>query len=1635
MPHLKTPGVSGTPRRSDLDLASSSLVARCLLSDQPLPSSTATYGDIKNTCNTDKVNDRKFLATPPAAVSSTSDDVACDTVHDDKNILVSESHDVIVSAESEQSNTNTPAENEQSINHNLLQMTNNHDENPQNAPISLPATTIRRNLFPEFEQGSEHQQTINVGVAVHHEMPYIEAQVGEKLVNFAADTNPEASDILEYQMDHTSQQCHSDEPVSISNTSNPCTGDKSVYMNNVCSPITEANSASLECTTNSSHNSKSKNTASCINNDKSYISESQSNINNYHTVSKAEDHTYYRRGASTAYHENYQPQKVNSITTSTSTETISTTAATTAAVSCSTIRGQSKDLPVHARSLGASTVTTNRPKISTSPASTPLTGSISSIACNAYTNDILNANISSINENNMHGCKDNSIETNKELSNVTNINMSINSKQGQLKSNPVQTDNSDPRSGIPVSRSDITPLQSLGTCITSFSNPSATSVGSTPESSKHIFSLAKAQVTPNQSQVKLSAAQSIQPCIINGKTSQIKPVTSVLIPIFVQTSPGNGETPSFQQAFLINPQSEAAVNSRASASSSCAISTPRKLTPIAPKVNTITHQCLQASLAGTRRGKSESNTEANVNLVQEQKKTLDPCPNQNSKLIGQNSPRSTGCGSDQRLTTNCDSDFVSSNTDSICQDSNIAKNNTQPPTLSETDILSTSVQSEVSSCPFSVEQNFTGATISNDRNTINSAGDFSANDARRSKDILSFSTCTPYSSDERKPSQTSLHHVFPNIPMADEHQFDAQSKFISNRDVFNSDATTYEVENPDEEDNDVHTFSNQQTVYANFSPESNVRVNNSATEMSTRHNLTSQSVLFADSKRSKSSDAVFCPEKDTYNFHSPKRLSLSSTSSLICDITNTHEHGSKGLSMGLERNMPGPISGSAPKEILLPQASTNPSSSAHSRILFASHETSPHYSVSRLKEINRNEGSVSKMTTLYENMHSSGTSSGCSGTSATRGWDDCSITHYGQHQVPRSATCQTTSTTRCVCQPTTRKRAYTIPAKDPELKLNTNTLLPSLSGWRRDEHFEASGPKNFPPCQSSEAEDSEDLQDDILTSALKCTGPVDREFLLARRRCVTLPSQKHGLESKTLEFDKYRKSGSDKVNVSCNRTHFTLTPTHKNGSPQRHPYSYNSSTKEACESWKLKSPFSREDNSKHLQKSHNIDNDIHYTNKETSLPDYRTPIHTLNGSTRQASFEYDGMKIPADSSLGDKAHEPISDDVVDGWNISIPNMEYFTQDSRDMVLTLPGSSPNATLALEGVHQRESLGRNVDVNMEGEQHHTTVLDNMREDALELLNADFSSDRICHSTHSSPKRVSIADRHLSASKPLHLQHHCLLRYNGLHENHFHPLQHQHHDKEQQQQSANREEEQQPLNLSVTKYHSTSKSWRHEPTSGCSMPLNLTTRNPPGFLGNSNNLTRCIAHPHLHKTSNESSSRVGTHTGRAHTHHLNLSTRSNCHHIADENKMRQFSEDNSNFSHSFDGVRGQHVHRTKDIHLNSEFREQSSRNDNLCVAAQMSTLTLDQPGVAPFTLDHCRDVPLTFDEPKDAPINFDQYAHAPRALNQPGLSVLTQAPPTTCSGLDLDEQAEPLYVSEDLGDDVVWRPWSSHFQKEQV
>ncbi|RUS85462.1 hypothetical protein EGW08_006795 [Elysia chlorotica] len=101
--------------------------------------------------------------------------------------------------------------------------------------------------------------------------------------------------------------------------------------------------------------------------------------------------------------------------------------------------------------------------------------------------------------------------------------------------------------------------------------------------------IGESQTTPRESsQVKdqiTSSRPIVNPTVqIIAKPTQLKSISSVFIPIFVQTSFGTGDVPAFQQAFLINPSKEPS-NITLSTSSSSTTSSLRKLTPIAPKLS------------------------------------------------------------------------------------------------------------------------------------------------------------------------------------------------------------------------------------------------------------------------------------------------------------------------------------------------------------------------------------------------------------------------------------------------------------------------------------------------------------------------------------------------------------------------------------------------------------------------------------------------------------------------------------------------------------------------------------------------------------------------------------------------------------------------------------------------------------------------------------------------------------------------------------------------------------------------------------------------------------------------------------------------------------------------------------------
>ncbi|GFS17941.1 transcription factor HES-1 [Elysia marginata] len=97
------------------------------------------------------------------------------------------------------------------------------------------------------------------------------------------------------------------------------------------------------------------------------------------------------------------------------------------------------------------------------------------------------------------------------------------------------------------------------------------------------------EVPPSQIRVTAIAtsASSVSNPALQGctKTSQCKSIPSILIPIFVQTSFGTGEMASFQQAFFLKPSKDTRkIPTR---------STPRKLTPIAPKLTTASNNLAQ----------------------------------------------------------------------------------------------------------------------------------------------------------------------------------------------------------------------------------------------------------------------------------------------------------------------------------------------------------------------------------------------------------------------------------------------------------------------------------------------------------------------------------------------------------------------------------------------------------------------------------------------------------------------------------------------------------------------------------------------------------------------------------------------------------------------------------------------------------------------------------------------------------------------------------------------------------------------------------------------------------------------------------------------------------------------------------
>ena len=87
-----------------------------------------------------------------------------------------------------------------------------------------------------------------------------------------------------------------------------------------------------------------------------------------------------------------------------------------------------------------------------------------------------------------------------------------------------------------------------------------------------------------------------------------------------------------------------------------------------------------------------------------------------------------------------------------------------------------------------------------------------------------------------------------------------------------------------------------------------------------------------------------------------------------------------------------------------------------------------------------------------------------------------------------------------------RKRAYTISGSDatqhiPLSEQRTCTL-------NREDSFASYTSRHNTACSSTMPEPTGAMQDDILTTALKCTGPIDRDYLLARRRCATFSAQR-----------------------------------------------------------------------------------------------------------------------------------------------------------------------------------------------------------------------------------------------------------------------------------------------------------------------------------------------------------------------------------------------------------------------------------------------------------------------------------------------------------------------------------------------
>ena len=1104
--------------RSDAELASSSLVARYLLSDPPLPSMPGYSSDISN---------RKMQVTPPAAVSSTSDESADNKGVDDNSGREDNSND----------SGRTPYQNPPEVD-GLLSQALHEWSSDQNICGSNDSTRItpdsdeldhaRRSLLAEFDQATpdqgvfvnssihkgnlqqscqrqnykkqqsgeaiNHQQTLTglsslqqnrlecsankTDQLQHNRHLYNSCSSSENMSNYQQVTNhlqslcqqepgsnnnsPEIHMSLDDQEENTPDDITYVTRADCTDVSEPRENISDTDLNNRKEKLLNTNTNNEDITTLEDVNSKTPNVQSMVTingevNNNIYSSNINENSNDLDSSEssnlphKSDDHNYFKKAddkprlSSLSFHG------------SEFSEVLTPKLANNAVIN--------KPLTLH-------TVTKNVPKVD-SPQITLPVSQLNHITSTAST------------ESEVHKC--------------------VLQNSSSLISNALTNDSSKNTNKSDAESCHSYPYKEK-------SNPHR--ICSTDTST--VAEVPGLQATlPNPAQVKetlsASSPQIVNPAVqVITKPAQLKPISSVLIPIFVQTALGTGDVPSFRQAFLINRPKETA-----STCFTASNNTPRKFTPIAPKLNssqlsTSTVIKVVDGKYSTVNKRPQCSVSSNMGAVSEPMQSINTSSNSTVLLVNKPIPVKEQVSTDPPTIHS-----------TLLDERNIHTSGSESLSEGRCNLISLSANTENH---WHKEQKSNNDNISHkEKHSSNvTPGSFSENvsPTLKSHDALDFKTqmyssTTPNNTaspldQERELAECRLTHH-------DEYQASRNScgnRCLSNTNFIvpvNIDRTTENMSRFVQRDKqDIFRKSSGMT-HKDISPKTSQEISQSrhasrdllVTEFGTKLfspvTVRENGQIHADVSSATVNQSSLGRSDCGLNNIKDKNVS---SASLLSGSPATHSSTDKRPTFAVDGEFDNYQIQNSPA-LLKRFSATCQESSSKTGV------GCQRISTDLLQSPSGSQRNPYADTAQEVVPKSRDTFGNCENTicgSYTIGPHQGDNSHQGFQQQKAPILFSSEPSSNCLSFSTHRKRAYTF--SGDETFPNSFISPQKKYGTKKDE--EMASVKCTPKVSHSSSilDPSETKHEDILTAALKCTGPVDREFLLARRRCATFSAQR-----------------------------------------------------------------------------------------------------------------------------------------------------------------------------------------------------------------------------------------------------------------------------------------------------------------------------------------------------------------------------------------------------------------------------------------------------------------------------------------------------------------------------------------------